>query len=110
MIMTDDGLHYSMMFSTTSDRPEAERIAALLVEQGLAACVQLMAIDSVYKWKGKIEKTGEILLLIKTRSDHVDTAMLTIKAAHSYEVPEIIAVPIESGLPEYLAWIDAGIG
>jgi|SRR5580692_5606660 periplasmic divalent cation tolerance protein len=107
--MPDDTHHYSMMFSTTSDRPEAERIAGLLVEQGLAACVQLMPIDSVYMWKGKIEKTGEILLLIKTRSDCVDKAMLTIKAAHSYEVPEIIAVPIEAGLPEYLAWISAGM-
>jgi periplasmic divalent cation tolerance protein len=107
--MTDDTHHYSMMLSTTSNRPEAERIAGVLVEQGLAACVQLMSVDSVYLWKGKIEKTGEILLLIKTRSDHVDKAILAIKAAHSYEVPEIIAVPIESGLPEYLAWIDETI-
>jgi periplasmic divalent cation tolerance protein len=107
--MPDDAQHYSMMFSTTSDRPEAERIAGLLVEQGLAACVQLMPIDSVYMWKGKIEKTGEILLLIKTQSGHVDKATIAIKAAHSYEVPEIIAVPIEAGLPEYLAWIDASI-
>jgi periplasmic divalent cation tolerance protein len=107
--MPDDTNHYSLMFSTTSDRPEAERIASVLVEQGLAACVQLMPIDSVYMWKGKIEKTGEILLLIKTRADHVDKAILAIKAAHSYEVPEIIAIPIESGLPEYLAWIDGTV-
>lgn len=107
--MPDDTHHYSMMFSTTSDRPEAERVAGLLVEQGLAACVQLMPIGSVYMWKGKIEKTGEILLLIKTRTDHVDKAILAIKAAHSYEVPEIIAIPIEAGLPEYLAWIDGVI-
>lgn len=107
--MPDDSNHYSMVFSTTSDRPEAERIATALVERGLAACVQLMPIDSVYRWQGKIEKAGEILLLIKTRSDRVDKAILAIKAAHSYEVPEIIAVPIESGLPEYLAWVDASL-
>lgn len=98
-----------MMLSTTGDRAEAERIAELLVEQGLAACVQLIPIDSVYRWKGKIEKAGEILLLIKTRTDHVDRAMLAIKAAHTYDVPEIIAVPIEAGLPEYLAWIDGAV-
>jgi periplasmic divalent cation tolerance protein len=104
--MPGDANRYSVMFSTASDRSEAERIAGLLVGQGLAACVQLLPIDSVYMWKGKIEMNGEILLLIKTRADHVDKAMLAIKAAHSYEVPEIIAVPIEVGLPEYLAWID----
>ena len=95
-----------MMLSTTKDRSEAERIAGLLVRQRLAACVQLMPIDSVYLWQGKIEKSGEILMLIKTRADRVDQAMLAIKAAHSYETPEIIAVPIEAGLPKYLAWID----
>jgi|SRR5579862_8384661 len=104
--MPDDAHHYSMMFSTTSDRAEAERIAGILVEQGLAACVQMLPIDSVYLWKGKIEKSGEILLLIKTRADRVDKATAAIKAAHSYGVPEIVAVPIEAGLPEYLAWID----
>ena len=104
--MPDDTGRYSVMFSTTKDRPEAERIAGLLVGQRLAACVQLMPIDSVYMWQGKIEKSGEILMLIKTRSDNVERAMMAIKAAHSYETPEIIAVPIASGLPEYLAWID----
>jgi periplasmic divalent cation tolerance protein len=104
--MADDTGRYSVMFSTASDRPEAERIAGSLLEQRLAACVQLLPIDSIYLWKGKIEKSGEILLLIKTPADHVDKAIAAIKAAHSYEVPEIIAVPIESGLPEYLAWID----
>jgi periplasmic divalent cation tolerance protein len=104
--MPDNTGRYSVMFSTTKDRPEAERIAGLLVGQRLAACVQLMRIDSVYMWQGKIETRGEILMLIKTRSDHIDKAMLAIKAANSYETPEIIAVPIESGLPKYLAWID----
>jgi periplasmic divalent cation tolerance protein len=104
--MPDNTGRYSVMFSTTKDRPEAERIAGLLVGQGLAACVQLMPIDSVYMWQGKIETSGEILMLIKTRSDHVKQAMVAIKAAHSYETPEIVSVPIESGLPKYLAWID----
>jgi periplasmic divalent cation tolerance protein len=104
--MTDNTGRYCVMFTTAGDRPEAERIAGSLVERGLAACVQLLPVDSIYLWKGKVEKNGEILLLIKTRSDRVDKAMAVIKAAHSYEVPEIIAVPIESGLPEYLAWID----
>ncbi len=104
--MPDDTGRYSVMFSTTKDRPEAERIAGLLIGQRLAACVQLMPVDSVYMWGGKIEKSGKILLLIKTRSDRVDKAMLAIKAAHSYEIPEIVSVPIESGLPKYLAWID----
>ena len=104
--MPDNTGRYSVMFSTTKDRPEAERIAGLLVGQGLAACVQLMPIDSVYMWQGKIETSGEILMLIKTRSDHVDKAMLAIKAAHSYETPEIIAVPVETGFAKYLTWID----
>ena len=104
--MPDDANGYSVMFSTTKDRPEAERIAGLLVGQGLAACVQLMPIDSVYMWQGKIETSGEILMLIKTRSDHVDKAMLAIKAAHSYETPEIVAVSIQTGFAKYFAWID----
>ena len=85
----------------------ALELANRLVEQGLAACVNILPVmQSVYKWKGALQLGKEHQLLVKTRRDSYKAVELAIQAAHPYELPEIIAVPIVAGLPAYLAWIN----
>jgi periplasmic divalent cation tolerance protein len=67
-------------------------------------------VDSVYRWEGEVESAAEVLLLIKTRAALIEPVTVAVKAAHSYATPEIIAVPITSGLPAYLSWIDSVTG
>jgi len=81
----------------------------MLVMRRLAACVQLLPINSVYSWKGEICDDDEVVLLIKSSAALFDEIATAIKDAHSYEVPEIIQLPIIGGLPEYLKWIDNNI-
>jgi len=101
-------MKYAVVFTTTSSEDEARRIAKALVENRLAACVSIVKnVESVYVWRGKVEKAVEHLLIIKTREDMVPKVIDTVKKSHSYEVPEIIAIPIEKGLENYLRWIDA---
>jgi Uncharacterized protein involved in tolerance to divalent cations len=93
--------------TTTETKEEAEKIAQYLVEQKLAACVQITGpITSIYRWKGKVENAQEWLCLIKTRDDLYNKVEAAIKKLHSYETPEIIAVPIIKGSTEYLSWLD----
>jgi len=78
-----------------------------LVERGLAACVNILpGVESVYRWQGKIERDDEILLLIKSDTAHFSALEDTISNLHPYEVPEILAVPVEAGHQPYLEWID----
>jgi periplasmic divalent cation tolerance protein len=96
--------------TTTESREQAKKIADHLVEQKLAACVQILGpIESTYRWKGKIETSPEWLCLIKTQEDFYDDVESAIKEMHSYETPEIIAVPIIKGSKEYLQWLDSEI-
>ena len=98
---------YIQISTTTETKEQAQKIAQYLVEQKLAACVQVIgSIESTYRWNGKIETTNEWLCLIKTREDLFDKAEIAIKKLHSYETPEIIAVPIMKGSKEYLDWLD----
>lgn len=93
--------------TTTETKEEAEKIAQCLVEQKLSACVQITSpITSTYRWKGKVENAQEWLCLIKTREDLYDKVEKAIKELHSYETPEIIAVPIIKGSSEYLIWLN----
>ena len=86
---------------------DAERIAGLVVERGLAACVNVLpGVLSVYRWKGKLEKDEERLLVIKTRYERFEALREAIVSAHPYETPEVIAVPIVAGHPPYLEWLD----
>jgi len=97
---------YSLTITTTPDKESAKSIARLLVEKQFAACVQILPIESVYSWKGEICNEDEILLCIKSKPEFFDTIKTAIKENHTYEVPEIIQIPITDGLPEYLKWID----
>ena len=94
------------IITTTATADDAQRIARALVEQRLAACVQIVGpIESVYRWQGKIEIAGEFQCWIKTRSDLFDRVEQTIRQLHSYEVPEILAVPVVAGSQKYLDWL-----
>jgi periplasmic divalent cation tolerance protein len=94
---------------TTTETPEdAERIARRLVERELAACVQVLPpITSIYRWQGRIERATENLLLVKTRRELYAAVEAEIKANHSYQTPEIIALPVENGSADYLHWLAA---
>lgn len=95
------------VFCTTSSPDEASRIAKALVSEGLAACVtRLPGVHSVYQWEGKVEEAGEILLIAKTRASLWDALRERVLALHSYEVPEIVALPITQGHLPYMEWID----
>jgi periplasmic divalent cation tolerance protein len=96
-----------LVMTTLPDEASARALARCLVEQRLAACVNISpAIQSIYRWQGAIEEANEVTLLIKTMRSHYDELEAAIRHAHPYEVPEIIAVPIATGLPAYLEWIE----
>jgi periplasmic divalent cation tolerance protein len=100
--MTD----YRIVLTTAGSADEAERIASALVEAQLAACVNIVSpITSVYRWKGSVQKEQEWLLLIKTTASAFDSVSMKIRELHSYDLPECIQIPIETGTAEYLKWI-----
>jgi periplasmic divalent cation tolerance protein len=95
-----------IVFSTCATRDEAERIAKAIVEERLAACVQLLPpIRSVYRWQGAVEESEEILLLIKTTGASFLPLKDRIEELHSYDTPEIMAVPVVAGAQKYLTWL-----
>jgi len=99
-----------IVLCTTPDDGTAGKIAELLVGERLAACVNIVpGITSIYQWKGGIEKAHERLLIIKTTRDVYASLQERINALHPYELPEIVAVPIENGLSEYLDWIKTSL-
>ena len=101
---------YIQISTTTETKEQAQKIAKYLVEQKLAACVQISGpIESIYRWKGKVETANEYLCLIKTRESLFGLVEAAIKQLHPYETPEIIAVPIIKGSREYWKWLDEEI-
>lgn len=86
---------------------EARRIGRAVVEARLAACVNVLGapVESIYRWKGSVDTAKEILMIIKTSRARLRALQDAVKRLHSYEVPEIIALPIEEGSREYLAWV-----
>ncbi len=101
---------YIMALTTTSSEEEAQEISERLVKQGLAACAQVYGpIRSTYLWEGKINKDEEWMCFMKTKEDVYDSLESKIKEIHSYETPEIIAIPILAGNQDYLDWIDENI-
>ena len=100
-----------VIFITASAKKEADGIAALLISKKLAACVNIVdKIESVYWWKGKVERAKEILLIVKTKVSKMPAIIKAVKSIHSYKVPEIIALPITAGENRYLRWIDESVG
>jgi periplasmic divalent cation tolerance protein len=98
---------YIQVSTTTETKGQAQKIAQYLVETRLAACVQITGpITSIYRWKGKVENAQEWLCMIKTWEELFDKVEAAIKKLHSYETPEIVAVPIVKGSKEYLIWLD----
>jgi len=98
---------YIQVITTTANKEDAEKIAAALVKQRLAACVQIAGpVHSTYRWEGKIEQAEEWQCLIKSRQDLFPELTQVIKAIHPYEVPEIIALTISTGNDAYLQWLD----
>ena len=81
-----------------------------LVEEELAACVNFWPVQSIYRWQGKVEKGAEMAMLVKTRAELVERVIQRVKELHSYEVPDIVSLPIEKGYPPYLRWIDESTG
>lgn len=97
-----------LVLTNLPDAASARALAGALVEARLAACVSMLApCRSVYRWQEKIEDAEEVPLLIKTTAERYAALEAAIRARHPYELPEIVAVPIQHGLPDYLAWVAA---
>ena len=95
-----------MVFVTTASQEEAARIGKALVEQELAACANIIpSVTSIFRWEGKVSEEAECLMVLKSRTDLFEDLAGTVKRLHSYQVPEIIGIPIEQGWPAYLAWV-----
>lgn len=94
---------------TVPSTADGERIGRVLVEERLAACVNVVpGLRSVYRWKGAVETADEALLLIKTTAGAFEALAARVRALHPYTLPEVIALPLAAGLAAYLAWIDEG--
>jgi len=99
--------HHAVILITAPNPEEGQKIAEALVAEKLAACVNLVEkVSSIYWWQGKVERDTETLLIVKTQWALVDQLIARVKELHSYTVPEVIALPIERGNPDYLKWID----
>ena len=99
-------IKYIAIFITASSVEEAKKISDLLIQERVVACVNTTPVSSIFRWKQKIETAQEILLIAKTRQELFPKVEQLVKQTHSYEVPEIIAMPIIAGSKEYLGWID----
>ena len=98
-----------LVFTNLPDRDAAVKLAEALVGRRLAACVNVLSeCTSIYRWQGAVENAREVPVLIKSRAALYDELEAAINELHPYEVPEIIAVPVVRGLPEYLAWVGEG--
>ena len=95
-----------LVFTTLPSADKAAELAKALVEERLAACANLLpAIRSIYRWQGKLQDENEVLVLLKTRAEHLERLKLRILELHPYEVPEVLAVPVEAGYQPYLDWL-----
>jgi len=98
-------MEYKSVYITAKDEAEAREIGRVLVEEKLAACVNIHPIKSIYRWQGAIEEADEVAMDAKTRAELVDKLIERVKELHSYEVPCIVSLLIEKGNPDYLKWI-----
>jgi periplasmic divalent cation tolerance protein len=99
-----------VVLMTAGSQEEAEGIAGALVGERLAACVNVMpGVTSVYRWEGEVKRDSEWLLIAKSRGDVLDALVRRVQALHSYDVPEIIALPLVGGSETYVRWIDSQV-
>lgn len=103
--------HFRLVLVTCANHIQAKLIARSVVEKRLAACVNILRIpiESHYRWKGKVEKTRELLLLVKTTAGKLRALEREVKRLHSYDTPEFIALPIVAGSESYLAWLEENV-
>jgi periplasmic divalent cation tolerance protein len=104
------GMNEVLILSTTDTLERAQEIASALVEAREAACITIVpGIRSIYRWEGKLCNEGEFLLLIKSSMERFEAVRDRIRRLHSYEVPEIIALPLSAGDPDYLNWLRSSL-
>ncbi len=99
-----------VVFMTAANREEAAQLAEILVAERLAACVQILPeMESVYRWQGKVERQKEVLVIAKTTKSRFEELEKEVRAIHSYETPEIVALPVTAGSPLYLEWLNSSV-
>lgn len=99
------------VYAVFADAEEAERIGRAVVDERLAACVNILgAIRSIYRWKGSIETAEEVAAIFKTGDAQADALLERVAALHSYDVPCVVCWPAEKALPEYLNWVEQSVG
>jgi periplasmic divalent cation tolerance protein len=99
---------YSVVLTTVTSRDDALRLARILVERRLAACVNVIPATSVYRWEGELHEDAEHVLVVKTRRTHVDDIKELFEQHHPYELPELVALEVEDGSAAYLNWVREG--
>ncbi|HEY3838430.1 MAG TPA: divalent-cation tolerance protein CutA [Bryobacteraceae bacterium] len=96
-----------VVFTTCGSEEEARRLASALIEKRMAACVNITSpVTSVYRWKGALEQSQEWMLIIKSCRARFEELRHVLEAAHSYELPEVLALPVVEGSPNYLSWLE----
>jgi periplasmic divalent cation tolerance protein len=106
--MIRNGGRYRIVFVTCGSASEAKRIGRAVVEKKLAACANILpGVESIYRWKGKVERAREVLIVIKTSAARLRDLEREVKRMHSYEVPEFIVLCVAASSQDYLAWIDS---
>jgi periplasmic divalent cation tolerance protein len=99
-----------VVFMTAANREEAAQLAEMLLAERLAACVQVLPeLESVYRWQGQIERQKEVLLIAKTTKSKFEELEREVRAIHSYETPEIVALPLVAGSSPYLEWLNSSV-
>lgn len=100
-----------IVLSTYPDAETARTIARTVVEEKLAACANIIpGVESIYRWKGAVETSGEVLAIFKTTEERYPQLEARIKELHPYEVPEVVAVKLAAGLPAYVRWVEENVG
>ena len=98
----------AMLYTTFPDPDTAERVGEALVERGLAACVNILpGMRSIYRWQGRIERAGEVVMIVKTGAERTAEAIAAIEAAHPYDTPAIMVLDVAGGSRRYLDWVSA---
>jgi periplasmic divalent cation tolerance protein len=106
LLMKESAAPILVIMVTVGNQKEARRIGKRMVDAKLAACANIIpAIESIYRWKGKVEKSQEVLLIFKSTRVRYAALEKAIKAIHTYDTPEIIALPVKKGLAQYIGWV-----